>query len=100
MSDAQRTVPRFELRHRLGLALEWSGTSVGDMAETLGVHRNTVGNYLNGRTRPRRSVLVAWALRCGVPLSWLITGEPPDPDDPSTIWQTHIPWSSGLLIAA
>jgi transcriptional regulator with XRE-family HTH domain len=74
------------MRHRLSLALEWGGVSAGDMAEALGVHRNTVGNYLNGRARPRRSALVVWAMRCGVSLHWLMTGEDPGPNEPSTSW--------------
>jgi transcriptional regulator with XRE-family HTH domain len=86
----ESTVPHFEMRHRMRLALEYAQVSVGEMSRILGVDRATTSRYLNGKTtRPvPRSVLVTWALRCGVPLSWLLTGEEPDPDDPasSTIW--------------
>jgi transcriptional regulator with XRE-family HTH domain len=80
---ARGGVPPIELRHRMAIALEWRGISVGEMADELGVHRNTVSAYLHGRARPRRSDLVAWALRCGVPFDWLLTGvEPSDHDGP------------------
>ena len=83
-------VPTFEMRHRMRLALEHAHVSVNEMSRTLGVERNTTTRYLNGRnSRPvPRSVLVTWALRCGVPLHWLLTGDVPDPDDPvsSTNW--------------
>lgn len=45
------------------------------MAAELGVARNTVGNYLAGRTSPARSVLRVWALRTGVPFEWLLNGD-------------------------
>lgn len=74
LEDWDRSVPRFELRHRLDLALEHGDVSVSQMAAELGVSRNTVGNYLAGRTTPARAVLVVWAIRCGVSLDWLQTG--------------------------
>lgn len=69
------TVPHFEMRHRLGLALEAADVSVHEMADELGVSRNTVGNYLAGRTRPHKAVLRVWALRTGVPYEWLAGGD-------------------------
>lgn len=73
----------------MAIALEHAGISVGTMAEELDVHRNTISSYLHGRTRPRRSDLRVWALCCGVPFEWLLTGiEPTDHGGPpaSTIW--------------
>lgn len=67
----------FGLRHRLALALDHSGVSVHDMADELGVSRNTVGNYLAGRTRPAKAVLRVWALRTGTPYEWLSEGRIP-----------------------
>ncbi len=77
-------VPRLELRHRLGLALDYARISVSEMADELGVSRNTAGNYLAGRTRPNRAALRVWALRCGVPFEWLETDDQGDPDVTST----------------
>lgn len=76
MSNATHTtpVPHFEMRHRLGLALEHADVSVQAMADELGVSRNTVGNYLAGRTQPSTAVVRVWALRTGVPYAWLRDG--------------------------
>lgn len=66
------------------IALEYAGVSVASMAETLGCDRNTVGNYLSGRTQPRLPTLRVWALRCGLPLEWITDGvvaEPGNDDD-------------------
>ena len=67
------------------------------MAKILGTHPNTIRNYLTGRTEPPRSVLISWALRCDVPLEWLISG---DPDPPPTIWYQAHPSMAVLAIAA
>lgn len=80
------TVPTWRLRDRLLRALDEAGLSVSDMATELGVSRNTVGNYLAGRTQPNRSVLRIWALRCGVPLAWLVAG---DESGTATDWVTN-----------
>jgi transcriptional regulator with XRE-family HTH domain len=49
------------------------------MADYLEVGRNTVSNYLHGRTQPSAAVLRVWALRCGVPYEWLAAGVEPEP---------------------
>lgn len=78
------TVPQFALRHRMGLALETAGIARDEMAAELGVHKNTVGNWMRGVVPPPRAALIAWALRCGVPFDWLISGTQPKeyPDTP------------------
>ena len=77
-------VPQFEMRHRMALALESRDISIGEIADYLGVHRNTVGGWLAGRTRPSTASVKLWALRTGVPYSWLTTGTPPDYIPPNT----------------
>jgi transcriptional regulator with XRE-family HTH domain len=67
--------PEFEMRHRMGLALEYGSVSVNEMARELGISRTTISNYLHGRTQPRRGDLIAWAMRCGVPFDWLVENE-------------------------
>lgn len=71
---ALNPIPTFELRHRMALALEYSSVSVSEIAHELGISRTTVSNFLWGRTKPRRSDLIAWALKTGVPLEWLEDG--------------------------
>ncbi|WP_366076933.1 helix-turn-helix transcriptional regulator [uncultured Aeromicrobium sp.] len=73
---------------RLGtsrIALErrarWRELNQSQLAETIGVARNTIARVEQGATTPRRPVLIAWALACGVSLHWIETGEAPPSDD-------------------
>lgn len=69
------TAPRFELTHRLARSLEWSGVSKVEMANALGVSRQTIDNYIKGRTVPTRGYLRAWADECRIPFDWLAFGD-------------------------
>lgn len=68
-------IPQWDAADRLAKALRQSGVSVANMADYLGVHRNTIGRYLNGRggAADRRTILL-WAMRTGVPAAWLEHG--------------------------
>lgn len=68
------TVPTFDLADRLAKALRVAGMGNQEMADYLGVSRNTVSAYVNGRGEPKRAYLVLWALRTGVDLEWIETG--------------------------
>lgn len=67
---------------RLHRSLRISGVSVAHMAKALDVHRNTIGNYLRGKTPLDRRTRIAWAFVTGVPVTWLETGQAPDQGDP------------------
>lgn len=58
-------------------ALDVAGVGVQDMADYLGVSRQSVSKWINGRGLVDRRTTIAWALRTGVPLVWLETGEAP-----------------------
>lgn len=75
-------VPEWDLADRMRKALRAANIGVGEMAAELAMNRRGVTNYLSGRTVPRRPVLIAWAMKCGVPLGWLLTGEEFGPDTP------------------
>lgn len=76
------TIPPIQMQHRLRIAREWAGLEQGELADRIGISRQSVGNAENGRVTPRKITLNAWALATGVPASWLRTGEvPPTPDD-------------------
>ena len=64
----------FDQADRLRRALRISDVSVGEMAEYLDVHRNSVTNWINGHTKVPGPVLKLWAMRCGVPYAWLKDG--------------------------
>ena len=65
-------VPPVEQRHKLQIAREHAEIARVDLARDLGVSRNTVTNYETGKVTPRRPVVIAWALRTGVSVSWLL----------------------------
>ncbi|WP_076676454.1 helix-turn-helix transcriptional regulator [Microbacterium sp. ru370.1] len=80
--DARRR-PTFDLRHRLVLAREVAEMEQAQVAEALGVSRQTVSNYERGFTQPRRATVLAWAMATGVDTEWLERGtENPRPDNP------------------
>lgn len=72
------TIPQFETRHRLALALEAAEVDVDDMAATLGTHKNTIYNYMSGARNPKLGMIKQWAFRCQVPWQWITTGVIPD----------------------
>ncbi|SDF98460.1 Transcriptional regulator, contains XRE-family HTH domain [Cellulosimicrobium cellulans] len=75
-------IPQFTLGDRLRKARQHTGLEQVEFAEEIGISRGTILNYELDRTRPRLIVLKAWALRTGVPLEWLQTGESPRQGDP------------------
>lgn len=74
-------VPELTLGWRMKMALGHDMT-VQEMADELGMSRGQISRYLNDKGIPKRAVLLAWALRCGVPFEWLAYGSvkqtPPD----------------------
>lgn len=71
MTDAGQ-VPEWTLGWRLRRALAHAGVSIDQMAGELGVSRATISRWLNEREGPpTRGYLIAFALRCGVPVAWL-----------------------------
>ena len=84
----QGSIPKVELRHRLLIAREYAGLEQGELADRMGVSRSTISSAENGKGHARRTTLNAWALACGVPVTWILTGQPPadpDPDDGAAI---------------
>jgi transcriptional regulator with XRE-family HTH domain len=63
-----------DLADRLAKSLLVAGMSVAEMAAFQGVHRNSVGAWLNRRTQPKPANLRLWAIRTGVPYGWLCHG--------------------------
>lgn len=75
--------PPILVKHRLRIAREYAELEQEELATLIGVSRKTVGNAETGRVQPRRITLNAWALACGVPVSWIENGgaeQPPPPD--------------------
>jgi transcriptional regulator with XRE-family HTH domain len=79
-------VPEFDRADRMRKALRVSGVGVQEIADYLGVARNTVSTWINGRIEPSTQTVRLWALKTGVPYEWLQTGrvDTPEPPDPAT----------------
>lgn len=84
-SQPEGARPPIELRHRLRIAREYAGLDQDQLAERINAARSTVSNAETGRVTPRRMVVAAWALACGVSRDWLTEpSEPTDGGDGST----------------
>jgi len=59
---------------RMRKALKTAGVSVKEMADYLGVARETISTWINGRHEPSKAHVMLWALRTGVPYEWIATG--------------------------
>lgn len=75
MTAITLNVPTETVGDRLRRARRAAGLSGAELADELGVHRNMVSRWETGRDEPKRLVLLAWAMRCGVPVEWLERGE-------------------------
>lgn len=76
-----RFIFEFDLADRMRKALRVSGWSVQDISAQLGVSRNTVSSWLNGRSVPSEEQLTVWAAYTRAPPEWLQRGTPPAPPD-------------------
>lgn len=75
-----------ELHHRLRIAREKAGLSQAELAEAIDVSRRSMTHYEAGEIKPKRHVILAWALRTGASSEWLVTGATPeDLDDEATV---------------
>ena len=69
-------IPEFTIGDRLRKARELTGLDQGPFADEIGVSRGTVSNYEAGKTTAiKRLYLRTWAMRTGVPVEWLATGQ-------------------------
>ena len=79
-------IPKFDLNDRLRKARETADLDQTQLAELIGVSRNSVSAAERGASKPRKPVLIAWAFATRVPFEWLMTGstnnETPDPEGP------------------
>jgi transcriptional regulator with XRE-family HTH domain len=66
-------VPAWDITDAMNKSLKgMEHLTVQGIAHRLGVSRNTVGNWLNGRVQPDDRTLIAWAELTAVPYKWLI----------------------------
>jgi DNA-binding transcriptional regulator YiaG len=65
----------WDVADRLRKSLRASGIGVQDMADYLGMSRNSVSNWVNGRAVPDHRTLLVWSMKTGAPLAWLEHGD-------------------------
>jgi len=78
MSEMQdvSTIPlEWDVADRMRKSLRASGVGVQDMADYLGMSRNSISNWINGRAVPDHRTLLLWSMKTGAPLSWLEHGD-------------------------
>ena len=79
-------VPAWDLADRMRKALRVAGIGVSEMADYLGVTRNTVGTWINGRIEPSVQTVRLWALNTGVSYEWLAGDTFPRRSTSARIW--------------
>jgi transcriptional regulator with XRE-family HTH domain len=80
-ADSTGSVPSWSLGDRLAKARKVADVTAQQLAADIGISRDSVRRYEADDFTPKAHVLMAWALRCGVPYVWLATGETP-PNNP------------------
>ena len=74
------SIPDLTLGWRLQMALRQGGVQVQEMADELGMARNSLSRWINDRGAPPRAGFVKmWALRTGVPYHWIAFGHAETP---------------------
>ncbi|MCE5288376.1 MAG: helix-turn-helix domain-containing protein [Nocardiaceae bacterium] len=73
--QVEGVIPPIKQGKRLEIAREYRGLSQADLAMRVGASAGTINRSERGLTKPRRPLLIAWALATGVSLEWLETGE-------------------------
>ncbi|MGQ4531989.1 helix-turn-helix transcriptional regulator [Dermabacteraceae bacterium P13138] len=66
------------------LAREHAQLDQGELADLMGVSRQSINSAEAGRSEPRRSTVILWAMATGVDFDWLMSGheKTPGPDGP------------------
>lgn len=82
------TIPEFDKADRLKKAVGVSNIPVLEMAEYLGVRPETLSRYLNGKADAPLAIVRLIALRTGVPVNWIMTGDdsPNGPNGDGGAW--------------
>ena len=75
-------IPELTMGQRLQISREYVHMTQGELAKSLGVSLATVQRAETGRSNPRRTTILAWAMATGVNAFWLETGKTPTGTDP------------------
>lgn len=81
-TDPHATIPEWTVGDRLRKARQLTGLTTRDFAKAIGVSQATITSAETGARTPRRITLLAYAMRSGVPIEWIETGEEPHAPGP------------------
>lgn len=70
-----RTVPGWRLSHRLQRAREHANLDQAQLAERIGVSRQSVSNYERGLRIPTAALIESWSEATNVDADWIREGE-------------------------
>lgn len=87
MSNPEPITPQWTLADRLTKARDTAKLSQEQLGERIDVHVRTIRRYETDGYVPRKAVLLAWAMACGVSPQWLIGGPEDGDTTPVTIWK-------------
>ncbi|WP_165241729.1 helix-turn-helix domain-containing protein [Corynebacterium lizhenjunii] len=76
-------VPTWTLSDRVRKARDFSGLKQAELSERVGMARTSLARIEQGKTKPRRTTLIAIAFATGVSLEWLENGETPGGGEPT-----------------
>ena len=94
-------VPQWTVTDRLIKAREAEHLTQHDMAERFGVNTKTIGRWERGLVSMKGYQVQAWAMACGVPVAWLLTGIDdlgPAPEGGRTMPVPPSAWITGMHI--
>lgn len=72
------SVPRWTVGDRLRKARELTGLKQEEFGAEIGISRRSISSYEGGDKAPRRPVLLAWSMKTGVDMDWIVVGDPSD----------------------
>lgn len=81
-SQPVTNIPEWTLGDRLRKARALTGLNTREFASEIGVSQKTVTSAENDHGGVRRTTIAAYAVRTGVPMEWLETGNTPGPNGP------------------
>ena len=70
----QHVVPEWTQADRLAKARRFAGLSQQELADRLDLGARTINRYEAGEIA-KRTVVLSWAMACGVSAEWLLNGE-------------------------
>ncbi|EOM74367.1 XRE family transcriptional regulator [Rhodococcus rhodnii] len=68
-------IPEWDVADRMRKAMRVAGLPTGVMADRLGVSRESVGRWINGRVNPSLDTLNRWSEVTGVSYAWIRFGD-------------------------